>query len=510
MVGWCLLMAGSLLILPPGIYMAVFYFTIVSWVLLGLLVGIYRLWLGYKPARYFVAGFTVLFFGYMVSVLPMFGKDLVIRNHNLITLLAQMLDMLLLSLALADRINVLRSDKDSAFEKAFDSERLAIEKEQSANEKLQQALALSEQENQRKSDFLRMVSHELRTPLHSILSSAEQWEQVDDETVRRDLVNHITYGAARLRTQVDNLVLLAETDDHKIEASHTDFDIQPLIDRLNEIAQSLVHDNVRYTLKLDPDLPKTFRGDAYLLEHMVRTVLENACQYTREGSVEFRIEWDQGDSSLSIHVSDTGCGMTREQEQSMFNDFVQVSRGLNRKSEGLGLGLTICYRLCEVLGADFVMRSDLGQGTEVHLRVPIERVERFGGLAPEDTPLGRVLVVEDNAVNAKVMERMILYLGYDVDLADSGQQALALLERHHYHVILMDIQMPVMDGITATRWIRQRRIDTPVIAVTANSDSRVRNRCFDVGMNDVMVKPVRRSDIRRLLEQHISYRLNKS
>jgi CheY-like chemotaxis protein len=119
-------------------------------------------------------------------------------------------------------------------------------------------------------------------------------------------------------------------------------------------------------------------------------------------------------------------------------------------------------------------------------------------------------VVEDNAVNAKVMERMILYLGYDVDLADSGQQALALLERHHYHVILMDIQMPVMDGITATRWIRQRRIDTPVIAVTANSDSRVRNRCFDVGMNDVMVKPVRRSDIRRLLEQHISYRLNKS
>ena len=500
-----LLASFSLPLMPPGIYMCLFQVTAAIWVLLALGCGIHRLRNGYKPARFFVAAFAVLFLGSFASILPLFGHSFAVKHHYLVTLITQTLDMLLLSLALADRIHLLRRDKDDAYAKANLSDKLAMQKEQAANLKLQQALSISEEESKRKSDFLRMVSHELRTPLHSIMSSAEQWWDTEDEESRRDLVDYISYGAARLRTQVDNLVILAETDDSNVTPSESIFELRPVLDRLCEAAKTLLHEDVEFHMVCDRDLPRTCYGDVYLTEHLIRTVLENACQYTKHGRVDFKINWDKGEQTLDISIIDTGCGMTREQEQMMFNDFVQVSRGLDRESQGLGLGLTICYRLCEILSADFIIRSEVGLGTHLNIRLPVSEKNMEPAVDLVDQPLGRVLIVEDNLINAKVLLKIIEHLGYQGHIAMSGQEAISNLEHNSYHVILMDIQMPVMDGLTATRWIRQRRITTPVVAVTANSDADVRRRCFEAGMNDLLVKPVRRADIRRVLEQQSAY-----
>ncbi len=510
-IGW-IGMAFAFPLFSPGRYMMLYGISSSIWILMGLWCGVIRLRNGYKPARFFVAAFVVVFVGILLSILHLFGLQSAIKNNYIVTLVAQTIDMLLLSLALADRIRIFREEKEFALKQAYETERRAMEKEQEANKKLQQALVISEQESQRKSDFLRMVSHELRTPLHSIVSSVEQWN-VDgggDESAKGDLVNFIGYGAARLRTQVDNLVLLAETDDMKLEPNAYGFEIRPLLDKVCYNVSGLVHDNVEFIHRRDADahtnrpLPMTFKGDAYLIEHLLRSVLENACKYTEQGKVEFYVGWNNEDQLLTVDIMDTGCGMTREQQKTMFNDFVQVSRGLDRRSEGLGLGLTICYRLSEILSADFVINSELGEGTHVHISLPLEVSDSKVELVnTEVQPAGHVLIVEDNLINAQVLEHIVIHLGYQVDVVYSGQEALRRLEEQVYSIILMDIQMPIMDGITATRWIRQRGVSTPIVAVTANSDSEVRRRCIDVGMNDVMVKPARRADIQRILERQL-------
>ncbi|WP_101757528.1 7TM diverse intracellular signaling domain-containing protein [Oceanicoccus sp. KOV_DT_Chl] len=497
--------------MSPGQYMVLYGIGSSVWIIFGLFVGLLRLSEGYKPARYFVAAFLILFSGTVVSILHLFGFPPLVRDSYLVTVVAQTFDMLLLALALADRITLLRKQKEVALQQSIDVEHRAMATEQQANIKLQAALKISEEENQRKSDFLRMVSHELRTPLHSIVSSVEQWNDSEDEFLKKDLLDYISYGAARLRTQVDNLVLLAETDDENLQLTTVDFEIRPLLDRLAAAVANQVHPEVNFVYLLPADaggqLPAVVTGDAYFLEHMLRSVLENACQYTELGQIEFSVSWNEVDQALNIDVRDTGCGMTNEQQKEMFNSFVQVSRGLERQSEGLGLGLTLCYRISELLAADFVIDSEPGAGTNVHIRVPLSLdTERVEVPVAEGKPVGTLLVVEDNVINAQVLQRLVSNLGYEVEVVHSGQEALARLADCVYDLILMDVQMPVMDGITATRWIRQRGISTPIIAVTANSDPEVRRHCMEVGMNDFMVKPVRRADLQRVLERQYSDR----
>ena len=476
------------------------------WVSTGLVCGIIRLREGYKPARFFVAAFTTVFIGAFISIIPNLGYPDIVANDDLVTLVAQTIDMLLLALALADRINILRSDKELALTRSYQIEHRANETERDANEKLQRALDIAEEESERKSDFLRMVSHELRTPLHSIFTSSEQWSVEQDRETQSELVQFISLGAAKLKSQVDNLVLLAETDTGNLEVGNYEFELRPLLDKLISNAKGLMRNTVVFNLQRVGILPVVLRGDAYILEHMLRTVLENAVKYTEHGRIDFTVEWDAEQQALSFWIIDTGCGMTEEQQRMMYQDFVKVSRGLNRGAQGLGLGLTICYRLSSLLSADLKIESSVGVGTEVHLCVPIKAVENQ--LAPEVNLRrqcsGKVLIVEDNVVNATILERMVNRIGYQSTTVYSGQEALKVLSDGEYDAILMDIQMPVMDGITATRWIRHRGITTPIVAVTANSDSEVRRRCMDLGMSDFLVKPVRSADIQRVLERQCS------
>lgn len=521
----------------PRVFLITFYVFADVWIILGLYAGIFRLQQGYKPARFFVAAFVLFFVGALISVVEFVVGEIIINNRHLVILIGQTFDCLLLALAIADRINILKVQKEQALNHSLSTKVWAVEKEHEANEKLKQALGISEQESRRKSDFLRMVSHELRTPLYSVISSIEQWDDVDDSRGCRDLLHYMGYGAARLRMQVDNLVLLAETDDEHLEPNETNFEIMAVFDRLCNNVDGLLCEGVDFNFHCDADVPRIVKADRYLFENMLRTVLENACKYTEQGGVSFHVMWDEG--ALDLLITDTGCGMTREQERSMFNDFVQVSRGLDRKSEGLGIGLTVCYRLSEVLGADFTINSKLGEGTQVLIRQPIKELSGVCGLvdnavmggltdsekegfqgetlvsnlsegrATSNDDLERVnfnvevLIVEDNVVNAKILQRLVEVTGGCAVIAESGQDALSQLQTRTFDIILMDVQMPVMDGITATRWIRRRGIETPIVAVTANSDAQVRKRCIEVGMNEFFVKPLRRADIEQILKTQL-------
>ncbi|MCR8924183.1 response regulator [Dasania sp. GY-MA-18] len=503
-VGFALLMAAAMPLFSMGEYMLLYGATSSVWLLGALIIGTKRLMEGYKPARFFVLAFAVLAIGVVASSLPMFVSGTQYSNQYLITLIAQTLDMLLLALALADRINLLRSDKEAALSKMVETESWAMAKEKEANVKLQQALTISEEENQRKSDFLRMVSHELRTPLYSIISSVEQWDEIDNDRGRKDLLEYMSYGAARLRMQVDNLVLLAETDNDDLEPTERPFEIRPLLSSLCDNTKGLLNPGVAFDYHCSESVPVSCVSDAYLFEHMLRTVLENACKYTEHGRITLSVQWDEEDSSLVVELTDTGCGMTQDQQRIMFNDFVQVSRGLERSSEGLGIGLTVCYRLSTVLGSDLNIQSEVGVGTIVAITLPVEVVSQVA--VPANTggiEKARVLIVEDNVVNAQILQSLLSLMGAEASIVESGQEALKVIDEAHFDIILMDIQMPVMDGITATRWIRRRNHFMPIVAVTANSDSSVRTRCVEVGMNDFLVKPIRRADLQRVMERQL-------
>ncbi|ARN76085.1 response regulator [Oceanicoccus sagamiensis] len=367
---------------------------------------------------------------------------------------------------------------------------------------LRQAKERAEQSSKEKSEFLSLVSHELRTPLHSILSSSELWSDQESVFDQNELLGYVSLGAARLRSQVDNLVLLAETDSKELVAGQFEFEIVPLIERISSCVTGLVNQGVDYSIHYDKSLPDRYCGDPYLLEHMVRVVLENACKYTDQGFVRLTIEWDQQRERLEFTITDSGHGMSREQQTKIYNHVVVISRGLNRESEGMGLGLTVCYRLSELLDADLIINSHPGKGTEIVLGVPLSVA---GQQAPSNqktkSASSHVLVVEDNSVNAKVLGKIICKFGAEFTIVNSGNEALLLLENKVFDLILMDLQMPIMDGVTTTRWIRQRGINTPIVAVTCNSELAIRQRCMQNGMNDFLVKPVRQQDILRVFER---------
>ncbi len=355
-----------------------------------------------------------------------------------------------------------------------------------------------------KSRFLSLVSHELRTPLHSILASVEQWGEVQGEEERKELLSYINFGVARLRSQVDNLVLLAETDDEDLRAGEFEFETRVVLARISAYTEGLIADGVNFHCEVDAAIPELCESDPYLIEHMVRTVLENACRHTEHGRVLLAVKWDAEREYIIFRIEDSGCGMTEKQQKRIYSDVIELTRGLDRETTGIGVGLTICCRLSALLHADLLMESQIGLGTQIELSVPVKPLAKAAMRRTRDQAKGAVLIVEDNPVNAKVLEHMVRKIGFLVDTVVSGDEALRRLTNNVYDLIFMDIQMPVMDGITATRWIRRRGIDTPIVAISANSDVSVRQRCAEHGINDFLVKPARRNDVFRILERQVS------
>ena len=471
--------------------------------LFALICGLYYWRKGDKAARFFVLGNVVFLIGSMVGGFQFYALTDTYEN-SIVTLGAQLVDVLLLSLALYERIAMLQKERQAVLEQANRTERRALAKENSANVKLREALQLSETESQRKSDFIQMVSHELRTPLHSIVTAVDQWQSSDDGFAQQDLMQFIAYGANRLNGQIDNLVLLVETEDMKQAPNVSSFDINALLQSLCESALQLKLENVEFNFEVRCDnggdeLPDTVRGDAYLIKNLLRVLIENACENTERGRIDLLVCWDSYEQALKVNLQDTGCGMSRDQQKGLFSAFVQVSRGRDSDISGLGLGLTICHRISHILSVDLQIDSDPGVGTRVSLLIPLEVDNSVE--ARRASANGKVLIVEDNQVNARILERILGHLDYEADLVFSGQEALQTLQENSYQIIFMDIKMPVMDGITATRWMRQRGITTPIVAITADSDQDVRRHCYDVGMNDLLIKPVRRVDIQRVLDR---------
>ncbi|MBB1470892.1 response regulator [Pseudoalteromonas sp. SG41-5] len=386
-----------------------------------------------------------------------------------------------------------------------------VELEYQVNEKtdeLVKAVATANQASKAKSQFLANMSHEIRTPLNGIMGLTDILLNADDVKLEyREQLQMIQQSAKNLLLILNDIL-----DFSKIEAGAVKLDIHIVNVRklLTQLAQVFtntgVQPGVEFILNIAPSVPDVVQLDSLRLSQIVNNLLSNAGKFTKTGSITMNI--DYADNHLSVAVTDTGIGISGQQQSSLFREFTQADISTTRQYGGTGLGLTICKRIVQLMGGKLKLHSEIGKGSCFTITIPIEVAQLTHEVdiqqsIPDLTGL-KVLLVEDNQINQIVIAKMLSDTHCTLEVANDGEKALACLQHNMADIILMDCQMPIMDGYQCTAEIRNNSAQfgpVIIIAITANAFEDDQKRCLEVGMDDFIAKPVDRGQLFQCLKK---------
>ena len=402
---------------------------------------------------------------------------------------------------------------------------LDVTPQKKAAEQMQRSMWAAEEASQAKSEFVANISHEIRTPMNAIIGMTELVLDSELKASQRDYLEGVKVSADTLLTLVNSVLDLSKIESGKLMLEISDLSLR---DTLQEAVHTLSlrarEKGLALNFRVAPAVPEILRGDPLRLKQIFINLLSNAIKFTAEGEVAVEVGCETaGDKEVDLHmiVRDTGIGVPAAKQETIFEAFTQADSSTTRQYGGTGLGLSITAQLVHMMNGRIWLDSEEGQGSTFHIVVRLEVPSEAGKALPprhgfnSTTPLDeaaytlptlRVLLAEDNELNQKVAVGMLERMGHSVDIVANGIDTLDMLERKDFDLVLMDVQMPELDGLEATAAIRARERERgghiPIVGLTAHAMTGDPERCLAAGMDDYAAKPIRRDRLFAIFARH--------
>jgi PAS domain S-box-containing protein len=374
----------------------------------------------------------------------------------------------------------------------------------------------AEQAAKAKSQFLSVMSHELRTPLNAVIGITHLLLQSQPREDQQEDLRTLQFSGESLLHIINDILDFTKLDSGKVELSAVDFNLRELVQSLYQsFSFKAKEKDIVFDIEYDSRMAFFVKGDSYRLSQVLNNLISNAIKFTQTGSVKLKVAMTEDNGAAFVarfSVIDTGIGIALDKQEKIFEQFTQADSDTTRIYGGTGLGLSISARLVELMGSIILIDSTPGKGSTFHFSIGLQRGEVADPVAAIPKPVTktnehfknkRILLAEDNLFNANIARRFITGWGGEIDLVVDGRQALEFVSRKKYDLILMDVQMPLLDGFACTRKIRKHFKDIPIIAVTASPKNEIISEIMECGMNDFVSKPFKPNELRTKILEYL-------